>query len=437
MTAAMIRENPQIQPAPETLPDHYDSPHIVFGFLFAPLMLFAPRTINRHMVGLPIWKAAVIGAFYFSLAIPFLKPIGYERTIAEIFYNYPLPWLSVTLFLLLIMQWLAVLPFAGRTGSNTTTLMHVTRTVLLMTFWLPLTGIILWNLFPIFNPHIRSFFSADFVAGGSAAILTPIALWTINVIRALGVEYRTINDLSAPHDPYCDECGYDLTMSPINSRCPECGKPVAESLSAAARNPSRWERNPAFFSPSQIAWQIKTLFSHPMTFFSSIPLRTDHAAARRWLMISLLFIGLTASLLGPALLYTDRDPVYFTFNNWVLYGIAYDIGLTWAMLALLMVGIETGGMAIIGTMKNYPIDLASTSKVTSYASIYMLVWVILGSAQILCIYIWMNQPAFRTVSERMQILVTFGSGAFVHIAGLVIFEWVVYSGLRKIQFSNK
>lgn len=30
----------------------------------------------------------------------------------------------------------------------------------------------------------------------------------------------------------CVECGYDLSASPIGSKCPECGRPIVESLKA-------------------------------------------------------------------------------------------------------------------------------------------------------------------------------------------------------------
>ena len=34
---------------------------------------------------------------------------------------------------------------------------------------------------------------------------------------------------------HCDRCGYDLRGTPPEGRCPECGRPVAESIRAAAR----------------------------------------------------------------------------------------------------------------------------------------------------------------------------------------------------------
>lgn len=431
-------QNAQILPAHEDLPTRYDPPHVALCFLLAPLMAIAPRTIAQRLVGLPLWKAAVIGIFYFSLAVPFLKPITYERMVAELFYGHPMPFLVVWLAGAVCVQWLAILPFAGRPGSDRATVIHATRTVLLMTFWLPLSGLIITNLLGVLSPYLKIMFSPEFIASASAVVLTLTALWTICVIRALGVEYRTSADLAAPRDPLCDECGYDLAMAPDDGRCPECGKPVAESLSATSRLASRWEKNPSLLNPAQIWWQFKTLFTHPRKFFASIPLRTDHAAARKWLIFSLILVGLAASLVGPGLFLVDPNPIEFTWNNsWLLFMISYDIGLTWILLALVMVGIETGGMAIIGHFRDFPIDLSCTAKVTSYASTYMLAWVFLGGIQILGAYWWTLTPGFKHVSERVQTLVGFGSGAFFHIAGLVVFEWVVYAGLRKIQFANK
>ena len=44
----------------------------------------------------------------------------------------------------------------------------------------------------------------------------------------------------AESDILCEGCGYTLNGLPEDGRCPECGKPVAESIDAARTAPA-WE----------------------------------------------------------------------------------------------------------------------------------------------------------------------------------------------------
>ena len=41
--------------------------------------------------------------------------------------------------------------------------------------------------------------------------------------------------------PRCDDCGYLLTgLNPTSGHCPECGKPIRESLADSPRGPNAW-----------------------------------------------------------------------------------------------------------------------------------------------------------------------------------------------------
>ncbi len=440
----------QIMPPHEVLPASYPSPNLAICFLIPPLMAFFPRTFGRRIVGVPIWKAAVVGLFYFLLTIPYLKIVAADEVIRNIFLGLPMMVFINSLILIVIMQWLAMLPFAARPGSVRAALIHNTRNVLFMLVWLPMIAVILNEYGQHAMAHFRSSYIFDIIATGTSLALSLVALWTISLARSLGVEYRTPADRSKPHDPTCDECGYNLTMSPTDGCCPECGKPVADSLSAATRRPSAWEQNPSLINPLRVMRQLFVVALSPFRYFSSIPLTTDHRAARRWLIFSLVLIGLCAAMLGPVLsylpplllplLHTQNQlawPPELTFANRQLYLVSFAIGMTWALLALMMVGIETGGMAIVSHVRQTPVDLAAAAKVTCYASTFMLPWVFIGSIQILGTYLWTFDKTYLVATERVKEVVAFGSGAVFHIAGLVIFEFIVYRGLRRIQYANK
>src|SRR3982750_2622659 len=53
---------------------------------------------------------------------------------------------------------------------------------------------------------------------------------------------RTAADVPAPTSILCEGCGYTLDGLPSTSNCPECGKPIAESIGENRRRPPAWEQ---------------------------------------------------------------------------------------------------------------------------------------------------------------------------------------------------
>jgi hypothetical protein len=116
--------------------------------------------------------------------------------------------------------------------------------------------------------------------------------------------------IPAETDLLCENCGYVLNGLPPDSRCPECGRPVADS-DPALRGPTAWEQTAgegfassgAFFSTS-----ADVLF-RPSHFYRTLATRTDTAHATTfaqiyWVIASLLF-GLAACAHGTWFIFHD------------------------------------------------------------------------------------------------------------------------------------
>lgn len=101
--------------------------------------------------------------------------------------------------------------------------------------------------------------------------MVPTAL--VLVLLWLGVAFRRT---SLPFDqsqlaPRCEGCGYDLTHRPEQGRCPECGKPVDESLVRARSRPGcAWSRSRTIASLVETNW---TVLRHPSRFYRTLALR--------------------------------------------------------------------------------------------------------------------------------------------------------------------
>jgi hypothetical protein len=102
---------------------------------------------------------------------------------------------------------------------------------------------------------------------------------------------------------------------------------------------------------------------------------------------------------------------------------------------MLMVGIETAGVAALARIRKQTVPLASAAKVTCYASPLMALWAFLGGLQIVLL-ILAYQRGWMFLHPRVEQIALVASTALAHIGGLLWFEFTVYRGLRAIQYAN-
>lgn len=367
--------------------------------------------------------------------------------------------LLLSLLSYLVISFFILLPFAARPGNNTACLRHTARAVLLATGSIhliaPLVGgailvLILGKTAPGFENIMTPLF----------LLLAPLTFWLLAaLIRAVRTDYRLPEHLPQPKEPTCDLCGYDLRGSPRDGRCPECGKPVEESLGQQYRTPTPWEQHPSFFRLSIVLAQLRKLVFAPRSLFYNMPTRDGQLPAQRWLLGSVTLVGCLAFWIVPGLsvlLALDQSSanLFTTHPNfhalrmalaeqwWVGYlsgGLA--LAVVWALLALMMVGIETLGVVTYGRFHGMKIELAAAAKTTCYSSTLMALWAFLGGLQILALTAFYQFGLARhftlIYSPRLTEGLAVGSLALAHILGLLWFELTVYRGVRAIQYANR
>ena len=96
----------------------------------------------------------------------------------------------------------------------------------------------------------------------------------------------------AESDLLCEGCGYTLTGLPDSSNCPECGKPIAESVGSTRQLPA-WEREGGRTIGNLIATFAEILF-RPTHFYQNLATRREIRPARQfatifWIVTALLF----------------------------------------------------------------------------------------------------------------------------------------------------
>lgn len=332
----------------------------------------------------------------------------------------------------LAMQFFLLMPFAARPGANRPCVQHVLRTVLLGTGFVHIWSPVVAATFVLFIVYRYPPGLENIIAPLLVVLMSLVAWALAGLIFAARREYRRRGDYPQAHDPTCDRCGYNLVASDPAGRCPECGKPVAESLGPQVRLPTPWERRPTLLNVKAIGRQLAQLVRRPQELFVSMPTLTGQSAAHRWLAGALVVVGAAAFFIVPAFNFFQLSEIDWT--NSVAGGVA--VGMVWSILALMMVGIETAGIATFSRMKGHPVSLGTAAKVTAYSAPLMLPWVFMGGAQLLGIY-WWNESYFVHYGLRTNQVIMMGSLTLAHIGGLLWYELTVYRGIRGVQWANR
>lgn len=96
--------------------------------------------------------------------------------------------------------------------------------------------------------------------------------------------------------PVCETCGYDLSHTNLDGRCPECGQPVRDSIAPGRRQPSPWAAaRGAARIVAFLQCTILPLVRGPR-FFRELAVRGHQSAARVLFLLNLAL----AALLGTA-----------------------------------------------------------------------------------------------------------------------------------------
>ncbi len=245
----------------------------------------------------------------------------------------------------------------------------------------------------------------------------------------------------------CEKCGYVIEGLDITGRCPECGKPIAESL-PERRIGTPWQQDPGFISLIQTWWLTLRHPKQTLDFLSPAP--------PKWLsLITLGCAGLLVSF-GWMSFLLFPDPNAEEFGSPSTLSMLLPTGI-FALIAFvifyLLTQIETFGLRIFGSRSGFRISKDLSKSITAHAAVGWLLLAVCFAFKMLLgntlFYVMtpdlqpatdadtVNQYAMLfndppnwvfTVNRLLYILI---------LPGFLFFECFAYLGLRRCKFANR
>lgn len=239
----------------------------------------------------------------------------------------------------------------------------------------------------------------------------------------------------------CERCGYVVEGLPEQAVCPECGKPVVESL-PARRTGTPWQRQRG------VRPMLKTfglVLRRPMRTLDVLAVGVPRVRLLMWVSALPMSLLLAAGLLlvlererpGPS-----GGTVAWHPGGWVDGLILSLIGgvLMWPLIVLglyLLTWIEARGLVLFGAQRGTRVHRELAHTITRHGS---GAWLLCGFGAALALPLaWSVELGWRLDLGEPQpwTIVSAGVGALIAAFGFLYFEYFAWLGLRRCRFANR
>jgi ABC-type tungstate transport system substrate-binding protein len=265
-------------------------------------------------------------------------------------------------------------------------------------------------------------------------VLTWLSWWLWGVFRGVGSDRS-----NEKHDrpPMCEACGYNLTATPMEGRCPECGGWVVQSLGSDVRPGCVWERRRDLGWVGAWGQTSMDAVLRPMLLGRQISTTrrvTDH---RLFALMHLpIVFGLGyASLVASYILETRDNP--FTSEPQVGFMVAPIFGFIVTMVALGLPLVAAGVTASLHWRERKRNLMAASLQIASYMSGFATFWAAISGA--LGVFVLSLDKAFREWGRALGVdpdILAFTDWAIPNGLALGFYLVQVYRGTAAARYAN-
>jgi len=227
-----------------------------------------------------------------------------------------------------------------------------------------------------------------------------IAWFLLLTLRAVGAARPTMPIARPPH---CEACGYNLSTIPMESRCPECGEAVAESLGPDARPGTPWQHRRAM--GGWLAWWRTTgeAIRRPNA-FGRLPClttgATDHRSFMAWHVPILFAIG---AVTVPLLYFVIEGGIIFVEHPESGFTLPTVIGSLCVFGATGMTLLSATIVGLIVSFSQKRNLLPGAIQVSSYLMAYLTAWCLFGAMVTIAVAVGDQQKWFEAIETKTRI----------------------------------
>jgi hypothetical protein len=316
-----------------------------------------------------------------------------------------------------------------------------------------LLGVAILAFVPSFQQRTAHLVSSKLMLLGSVAGVILLAHMGLATALAVSRYVGPPDDpVFAPREPCCDDCGYLIIGLPLDSRCPECGTPVRESLPDGRRRQTAWQQHQfelrGFVDLLRTHWAVL----RSSAFFRRLPVHSGLPAARHYWCVSwAFFVACGLTILGVAALsMRDNLPIRASRSQTWLYPpddseMEASIGPAVILLIIAPLAFQSIVMfaSCLWAQLRYSIRDYRVSAIVCYyaAPLFWPLAITLLAASILAF-----RPATTeldhvplTVFRGFQVTALHVAGAAVLLAGIaaLAFWWLrLLKALWSVRFAN-
>lgn len=257
-------------------------------------------------------------------------------------------------------------------------------------------------------------------------------LWAL--FRATGAR-RMITAVQRP--PTCEFCGYNLTGTAIESRCPECGTPAMESLGPLVRPGTEWDRGGGL----RVMWRCAMeAVLRPSMLGRQIQVTTQPHRFRRFCQLLVFAASVVGAITVPVcyVLSVHRNPILYE-PEVVTIGVpvaAACSGAGMLMLAMLVASV----VGLIQTWQNKRNLLPAAAQMASYLSLLFGAWGIFGAVWTTLFAVVVDSQWFHDCLGTLggiAVLLAFASLVLPQVIWLGACFMCVWKGTAAASYASK
>lgn len=234
------------------------------------------------------------------------------------------------------------------------------------------------------------------------------------------------------HTLLCEQCGYILEGLDPATNCPECGKPIAESL-PERRTGTPFQQDPTWRG---LAGQSIMLARRPTALFGRMRIGADNDSsllARSIALASLATVLPTATVVTALSLSRSIHGYEIIIGFWIM-------ALCWLVVGfalLLLTAIERKGVTFFSRRRGWRVPKPVAQSICANAAPGWISAGVLFSIGLLVLPF-----AARWADDLPRSMRAWGQGAAAALpflgllAGMLIFETLVYLGVRRCKYAN-